>query len=124
LHTSRCWEECIVSQQCDDNITVVPWMRSTTVDRTHALRTAELRIAGLIRCMDFSRPTPKMNIPQLRVMTCIFLDMVSITTTTTTTTTTISTAVTTTVVPKPCQTLGMTWEEYNYLVRSCLLSFG
>ena len=73
-------------------------------------------LAALVRCFDYSRPTPRLDIALTRALTCVLLDTVAqsqkpqqqqqqrreenfVPTT-------------------PCQALGMKPEEYRYLVRS------
>ena len=124
LQTSRCWKEYMnvherffnSSSSCsmdENDITINT--RSIAL-----LRHAEQQVATLLRCLDYAQPTPKFNTIQIRALTCLLLDMVLVGTSIGTASTTPSTAA---VVPLPCMTLGMTWDEYNYLVQSSILSF-
>ena len=124
LQTSRCWKEYMnvherffnSSSSCsmdENDITINT--RSIAL-----LRHAEQQVATLLRCLDYAQPTPKFNTIQIRALTCLLLDMVLVGTSIGTASTTLSTAA---VVPLPCTTLGMTWDEYNYLVQSSILSF-
>jgi hypothetical protein len=95
LHTARCWNS--LGQPADD------------------LRAAETVLADLVRCFDYSRSSPKMDIALTRALTCVLLDMV------------VSQQQQSRedgFVPGPCQALGMKPEEYRYLVRSAISNFG
>lgn len=102
LHTARCWSSSGLGFGAEE------------------LRAAETALADLVRCFDYSQPTPRLDICQTRALTCVLLDIVAqqqqqkwqqqqqreenF-------------------VPTPCQALGMTPEEYRYLVRSAILNF-
>jgi hypothetical protein len=72
-------------------------------------------VEHLLRRMDFSQPTPKFTSAQWQGLSSIVLDMVqwdglgSLSLSEET--------------PPACQALGMTWDEYRYLVQSSLPSF-
>ena len=53
---------------------------SNTNTRSELLlsRQAEQHVATLLRCMDYTFPTPKFNMIQIRALTCVLLDMVLI----------------------------------------------
>ena len=76
------------------------------------LRLVERRLADLLRCFDYSRPMPNLDMACSKAMACILLDTVLVETQVED------------CVPASCQTLGMTIEEYRYLTRSAIVNFG
>ena len=89
-------------------------------------RTAERRLADLLRTFDYSRPMAKLDLRLWRAMTCVLLDMVLIVT-----------PAAEEEIPSECQAptyqttlpiqiteVGMSLEEYRYLTRSAIQSLG
>jgi hypothetical protein len=124
FQTARCWKEYmshinVAKSIHDDND---KFNNKTEISQL-LLRNAEIRIATLIRCLDYSISTPNWNILQSRAFTCILLDMVTTTSSLLLSSESSSNSNNYQFVPLPCQILGMKWEEYNYLVQSAILSF-
>jgi hypothetical protein len=99
-----------------------PMAHDVAIARFHAVQAmlrmptmeGRRRVEPLLRRMDFSRPTPKFTTAQWQGLSAVLLDMVQWD----------GRAVPAALKPPPaCQTLGMTWDEYRYLVQSSLLSF-
>jgi len=80
---------------------------------------AETRLADLLRTMDFSQPTPKLNTNLWRAMTVIFLRMVLYRKDGNSPMT-----IDDNTVPDSIKIVGMTKEEYLYLTQSSLTSLG
>ena len=77
-------------------------------------RKAEKRLGDLLRTFDYSREAPKLEVKLWKAMTCIFLDMVLVETRADP----LETA------PPSVQAIGMTIDEYRYLTRSAVQTFG
>mmetsp|Transcript_9244 Transcript_9244/g.14205 ORF Transcript_9244/g.14205 Transcript_9244/m.14205 type:complete len:586 (-) Transcript_9244:1033-2790(-) len=92
--------------------------RELMVDGTNH-RMAETRLADLLRTMDFSQPTPKLNTNLWRAMTVIFLRMVLYRKDGNSPMT-----IDDNTVPDSIKIVGMTKEEYLYLTQSSLTSLG
>jgi hypothetical protein len=75
-------------------------------------RSVEKRLADLLRCFDYSQPTPQFDTALTRAMTCVLLDTVT------------CDGAARETVPECCQAIGIVLEEYHYLTRSAILNFG
>jgi hypothetical protein len=123
LQTSRCWKEYMnIDERFNDDTTMNVGNDNNTRS-IFLLRQAEQHVATLLRCMDYTLPTPKFNTIQIRALTCLLLDMVMIRTAVPLVPTNDTHRTNHRFVPLPCTTLGMTYEEYHYLVQSSILSF-
>ena len=77
-------------------------------------RTAEKRLGDLLRTFDYSREAPKLEVKLWKAMTCVLLDMVMIETRVDALES----------LPPSVQAVGMALEEYKYLTRSGVQTFG
>jgi hypothetical protein len=78
-------------------------------------RTAERRLADLLRCWDYGRPAAvKLGTKLARALTCVLLETVLM----------VPGHEDTVKLPVSCQAVDMKMEEYRYLTRSAILSFG
>lgn len=78
-------------------------------------RTAERRLADLLRCWDYGRPAAvKLGTKLARALTCVLLETVLM----------VPGLENTAELPVSCQAVDMKLEEYRYLTRSAILSFG
>jgi hypothetical protein len=78
-------------------------------------RTAERRLADLLRCWDYGRPAAvKLGTKLSRALTCVLLETVLVG----------PGGEDTVKLPASCQAIDMKLEEYRYLTRSAILSFG
>jgi hypothetical protein len=79
-------------------------------------RTAERRLADLLRCWDYGRPAAvKLGTKLSRALTCVLLETVLVGP---------GLEDDTVKLPASCQAVDMKLEEYRYLTRSAILSFG
>jgi hypothetical protein len=78
-------------------------------------RTAERRLADLLRCWDYGRPAAvKLGTKLARALTCVLLETVLM----------VPGLEDPVKLPVSCQAVDMKVEEYRYLTRSAILSFG
>jgi hypothetical protein len=131
LQTSKCWKDYIYIKERVHNNGTSDNNNDTHHTTISLLRQAEQHLATLLRCLDYTLPTPKFNTIQIRALTCILLDLVMV-----------GTILPINrvgdghhhhhyyyaddpagLVPSPCVTLGMTFVEYYTIVQSSILSF-
>ena len=127
--TSKCWKDYIYIKERVYNNGTSDNNNDTHHTTISLLRQAEQHVATLLRCLDYTHPTPKFNTIQIRALTCILLDLVMV-----------GTILPINrvgdghhhrhhaddpagLVPSPCVTLGMTVAEYCTIVQSSILSF-
>jgi hypothetical protein len=79
-------------------------------------RHAETRLADFLRTLDYSKPMIKLDSRMWKAMTCVLLEIVLMDST--------AAAAGNSRVPTSAKAVGMTPDEYRYLIRSAVISFG